>query len=490
MYVRSVVVDTAARLGVRWVLITAATVLAFWRTWQQVWSSTIAGTAIGYVFVLPGLAVCAAVGVTLRRAGELPIHDRQTDKIVGGLGVVITLGIRFLLVPRFAEDYQRMQLDVSAAWLFALSAAILVFGIRPVARYWPVWLLIVTMSPLLYRTLAILLGGQRSAFGLIMVATGAATTAIAVARTRTRAAAGFVCTLVIGTSMLVVIDHLYPRAPLLVLQTAPALGATIAVQAAFYLHHRRGRTKAPLQRPVRRPTTINSGLTFLAVFTAAATLSAIPLPDQHLIPVSHGPPPTSGPGLLMPAGWTQLAISDYQWPQRYFGPESQLSRQTLRADEPRPGWDQHDRLRTVQVDALTVANPAALEVYPGRTFYPLQNARVSPATAVDVGRGVTAEMYTVVDDTLLLTWSNLSFIWTRGPDIAQRVTLISVDNHDPGAYFPEPSPPMASNAANTLTVLFRGTLAVTDTSPNDQDQDLLTTLARDLVITQYQPGPG
>ena len=484
MIIGNVAIDAAIRLTARWILIVAATVFAFWKTWQDVWRSTTEGTAIGYVFVVPALCICAAIGISLRREGELPIHDRQTDKIVGGIGLLVTLAVQVLLLPRFAEDYQLMHIDVVAAWVFVFSSAVLVFGLRPVCRFWPVWVLALGLGPLTYRSLAIMLGGQRFHYGLIMVVLASGATAIAVSRSNRRAAVGFACSVALGSVALYVTIRMFPTAPTFATQLGPALATSIIVGACFYVHKRRGGSLAPFDRPVRRPTIINSGFAFVAVFVVAAALFVTPLPDQNLTPVSPGPAPAAHAGIVVPGGWQELDFTEYSWPRKYFGSTSQLTRQTIRTTEPNPAWDVQNRPRTVQVDTLSVRRPTTLEVYPSHTQYQLQNARVSSKVFVDVGRGVTAEMYTVVDDDLLLTWSNLNFVWVRGPGLTQRVSLITVDNHDPDAIFPEPAPSMASNGANSLAVLLRGKTAVSDTEPEYKDRDMLETLAREIVEAQ------
>ena len=67
---------------------------------------------------------------------------------------------------------------------------------------------------------------------------------------------------------------------------------------------------------------------------------------------------------------------------------------------------------------------------------------------------------------------------------AQRVSLISVDNHEPDAYFPEPKPSMASNGSHTLAVLLRGEPSTEDTESEYKDLDMLEALARLLVEAQ------
>lgn len=217
------------RLTVRWLMIAAATIFAFWPTWTNLWRSTASGTAIGYVFVPPLLCLIAAVGTDLRRGPDLPIHDRETDKIVGGIGLLVSLGLQALLMPRFAENYELMHIDVIAAWVFVWSAAVLMFGLRPVNRYWAIWVVPIVLAPLIYRTLATELGGTRFDYSIIMVLVASAATTIAVSRTWRRGFAGFVGSSILGAALVYYLSSHYPTAPLFSVQLLPALGSALLV---------------------------------------------------------------------------------------------------------------------------------------------------------------------------------------------------------------------------------------------------------------------
>ncbi|XGU19398.1 hypothetical protein ACETU7_31035 [Rhodococcus sp. 3Y1] len=190
------------RLAVRWLMIALATIFAFWPTWTKLWQSTASGTAIGYVFALPLLCLVAAVGTDLRRGPELPIHDRETDKIVGCIGLFVALGLQALLLPRFAETYELMHIDVIAAWVFVWSAAVLMFGLRPVNRYWAIWVVPIILAPLHYRAIATELGGTRFDYSVLMVLVASAATTIAVSRTWRRGAIAFVAATLLGVVIL------------------------------------------------------------------------------------------------------------------------------------------------------------------------------------------------------------------------------------------------------------------------------------------------
>lgn len=216
----------------RWVLIVVAVTGGFWQTWAGLARETDAGGLVGYVFAVPGLAVIAAGGISRRRSRELPIHDRQTDIIVAVITAGLAVAIKAFLIPRYVDKYQLLYLDVLAAWLFVVAAAIMLFGLRPVARFTAAWVVLLTMFPLPYRILVIGLGGSKVAAGLIALALGVASTAVAVARSARRALLGALSTLMIGATALLALNHFRPSAPLLLYQYL-ALITSAAVSALF-----------------------------------------------------------------------------------------------------------------------------------------------------------------------------------------------------------------------------------------------------------------
>lgn len=222
----------------------------------------------------------------------------------------------------------------------------------------------------------------------------------------------------------------------------------------------------------------------VTVVVASVILFAIPIPEQLVIASTPGPPgPVSEP-LIVPDGWTQTGTEDFDWVRSYFGQKSSLNRQVMRAVEGNPAWDLQSRPRTVVVDVLTTTNRASLGVYPESTLYRLSNTRSSDPLSAKLGHDVYGSLYTSVSDALLLTWTKLVFTWVRG-DFTQRVTVISVDNHEPDADFPQPMPSMASNLGTSLAIFLRGNTIATDDDPDYKDQGLLTSFAIDLIHAQW-----
>jgi hypothetical protein len=140
----------------------------------------------------------------------------------------------------------------------------------------------------------------------------------------------------------------------------------------------------------------------------------------------------------------------------------------------------------VMVDNVVTDRPFSFNVYPAKVLYDVGATRLSKPRRIDLGWGVTGEMVSVVDDRLLVTWNMLQWTWRSG-NRAQRVLVISVDNHEDTAPFPNPSGALLPTLNTLITVLFRGNSAVDDRNPTFKDLDLLTTFGRALVNAQLQP---
>ena len=468
----------------RWIVIVAATLIGFHSTWLQLIEEIRTGTTGGYVLIVPPLVAVVAIGVTRRRRNELPIHDRQTDIITSVLLLLIALAIKGLLMPRYATNYQVMHLDVLAAWVFVCGACVAMFGLRVTAAYWEAWMMLFLSSPVVYRIVLIEFGGTKLAAGQITLVLAASAIGLATRRTRARGFFYGSTTFVTGLMVLIVIDQRWPDAPIAVSQYVPSVIATVVVGSGVYLWTFRGlapRTLPP--NPVSIPQAVRGAM---CIAVAALLAALLPLPDQRLTPVSAGPPYSGTASQVVPPGWVQLSSVDYDWPRAYFRQGSVLRRQMLRAEEPNPEWDRLLRPRTVAVQTLQVRRVGSFAVYPTESMYALGKSRVSPKEYVDLGRGVTAEYFTVVDDTLLLTWSLLSFVWTRSDTVAQRVSLLTVDNHELDAPFPQPEPNTVANARTLMRVLLRGNGTVEDTDPEYKDRSMLIDVGRELVEAQWQ----
>ncbi|PXW30065.1 UNVERIFIED_CONTAM: hypothetical protein DES50_109173 [Williamsia faeni] len=471
------------RVAFRWTVIGILTLIAFWPSIVDLMEETSSGGLVGYVLGIPFLTLVAAQGVARRRDDELPIHDRQTDLIVGFMGMVLALLVKGVLLDRYAEQYDLLRLDMLAMWLFVVSAAVTLFGLRPVARFAWVWLLLLAVFPIGFRILVISLGGSRYAAGFVMVLLAAAATALAVGRTRRRGLVGAAATTALGCAIVIGMMELFPSAPVIAYELIPSQTATIAVCSAMYLSSRRGETKTPLNRPVNSLSAKSIQLAGALVLVFGVLLALISPPASSAPPVYREDALEFGTPLIAPPGWQTTDITEYDFVKRFYGQDSTLIRQYMTADEGNPAWDKLSRPRTVVVDSVTSPWPVNFNVYSDNVIYDMTKTRTSEGLEIDLGNGVVGELFTVVDDALHVTWTKLTWTW-RNENHGQRVTLLTVDNHDPGAPFPEPEDALVSNLNTVFTVLIRGNSVATDDDPDFKDAGLLTVFGRDLVATQ------
>lgn len=477
----------SVRIAGRWLLIAVCTLGAFWPSILRTVDDLRGGDPLGYIFVMPFLAGVAAFGIARRRGNELPIHDRQIDSIVGGMGLVFALVMQWLLVPRYEEQFSLLRIDLLVCLLFIVSSAVLMFGLRPVGRFWPVWLMLAVIAPLPYRMMVVTLGGQSLHVAVVLTFFAAAATGIAVGRSRRRAVIGVTSTIALGLVTLAAVKLFFPEAPRLVVQFVPpgvaafGVGIGMYLQYGYYFDDRRtAYSMAPQRTPAVRTGLVRSGLVVVA---CAAVLGSLPLPPPPATVVAEGPLPTQQ--TAAPSGWTVDSSREFDWADRFFGRYATLTREVLLAQEGVPEWDAQLRPRRIVVDTLDTLRPASLHVYPADTLYRSVHTRRSPAIPIDLGHGVQGELTTVVDEDLLLTWSILSFTWTRGRTV-ERVNMITVDDHRPVARFPEPTPSMASDVTNTLNVLVRGNSVTVDDQPQYKDKDMLTVVGSQFVEAQWK----
>lgn len=473
---------TLSRLLLRWAYIAALTLFAFHETLRSLYQSTVAGSLNGYVWMMPVAAVVAAFGVARRHRTELPIHDRQSDVIVGTIGLIVALMLQWVLLPRYGQTFHLLRIDLVAMWMFILSSSIVLFGLRPIIRFGAVWLLLTMSFPLGYQLAVIVFGGNRTAAGAACMVIAAIATAISVGRNPGRAAVGAVTALAVGLPVLMGMAVLAPNAPLLAFQMIPALTAMSVVGLAMYFVARRGRPKRLLDRRIEpvAATQIMAGVP--AVLVVAILISLVPLPRSAASPAWFDGM-RFGRSLAAPSGWHQTEEIDYPWVRRIYGHDATLIRQRFVADAGNPLWDKHAQPRTVMVDSTSTWRPFSLQVYPTTVLYDESSSRISDPHFIDLGHGITGSLVTVIDEKRLLTWNLLTWTW-RAEGSAQRVTVAAVDNHESDALFPEPSGGLVPTLRTMIIILFRGNSATWDRDPVFKDADLLTQFSQRLIDAQ------
>lgn len=475
------------RLAARWALIVACTTVAFHDSIASVVRTTRNEGVGGYVWVVPAAAVLVSLGVARRHRTELPIHDRQTDIIVGSMGLVLAMLVQGVLVPRFALYFYLLRLDLVAMWLFVLSSSIVLFGLRPVIRFGWVWALMFMVFSLPYYLSVVFLGGGKFAAGASTLIIAAIGTGIAVGRTFRRGFIGSMATWGVGFAVLIAIGLFFNSAPVWVYQQVPGLTAISVVAVSMYFQARRGVPKRVLDRKVEPLAASQVWAAAPLVLGVTIVLTLIPLPSEatesRLSGTAPGRP-VAGQPLVAPTGWTSTGYENFGWVHRFYGGGSELTRQRMTADTGEPRFDKFARPRTLVVDNIVTDRPFAFEIYPMRVLYNLAEARISAPQRVELGFGIKGNLYSVVDDKLLITWTGLTFGWGNS-QLGQRVTVFAVDNHEPDAQFPTPSDSMASTLRSLITMLFRGNAVLSDDSPGFKDGDLLTEFGRALVAAQF-----
>ncbi|GAA3700856.1 hypothetical protein [Gordonia hankookensis] len=475
--------NPAVVVALRWGLVLVTAVIAFWQTLGAVATEMVAGTIITYLPAAVVLVVIAAVGISWRRATELPIYDRQTDVIVGVVLLVISISVKAMNL-RYPGEYLTTHVDLLALWVFLLGGACMVFGLRPIARYRGAWFLLLVIFPVPYRIIVLPLGGDSLAAGVVMVAFGAIATGVATGRTLNRGLAGAAIAGVVGVVALIGVWLIFPHAARVVYQTVPAVGAALVASALLYVDHRRRHESwTPLGRPMYSVSVRKVGRPGLALVVFAVAMFFIPIPSYGQTPNQEIDGLDTRPPLVVPSGWVQKNVTRYDWVERLYGPESTMTVQDLFQAEGSTDFDKFARPRRVEVNAVEATTPLRFEVYPAIFVYDFVGDRFSEPIEVPLPHGVTGYLQTIVDDESYLTFTRLYWSWTDGQR-TQRVSLLSVDNHDPDAAFPVPDLTVARNLATFMTVLFRGNSVTVDLEPQFKDRDLLVGCASDLINAQ------
>lgn len=470
------------RAVLRWEFLATVTVVAFHESLHHLIAQTRAGSLIGYVWFMLLATLVAAVAVARRQRVELPIHDRQTDVIVGALGLLTALMVQGILLQRYSQYFLLLRIDLVASWLFVISSSILLFGLRPVARFAWVWAIPVVSVPLAYQVTVIFFGGNRVAAGAGTVLIAAVASAVALGRSRIRALVGALVAWSVGLVALFAMAFFTPDAPLLVFQLGPASLALAVANGGFFLYSRRGTSKLLLEREIRPLAVRQVWAAVPGVLVVAAILS------QITMPLPTAPPPQVsgmifGRPLAAPVGWHVTEEAEYTWARRLHGKDATTIRQRFVADTGDMRWDKFGRPRTVVVDATSTWRPISLQVFPAAIAYDESTSRVSEPTFVDLGHGITGTLRTAVDEKLLVSFDLLSWTW-RNEGSAQRIMVSSVDNHEDDAPFPEPNGGLGSSLRTMFSVLLRGNAVTSNTDPTFKDAEMLGEFGRGLVDAQ------
>ncbi|WP_425705226.1 hypothetical protein [Gordonia sp. DT30] len=473
-------------ITLRWLVLAALTVIAFRRTIDSVILEIKALTVIVYLPVLLVLVLIAAIGKSWRPSSEPPIYDRQTDVIVGSIILLLAVSMQAMVDPRYARAYLAIHVDLLALWLFVLGGAIILFGLRPVARYRWIWLLALLIWPVPMQVAILAAGGSPVAAGAVMVVVGAGATLIAVGRTRRRGIIGATLSAVTGLAILIAFDAVGGGNHEILIVVVPAIAAALVASCAMYFDYRRRHRLgwSPLGRNVAPPTSARVRRPGLLLVLAAIGIAFVPVPvtGTNEPSTTIGGMPVGVP-LVLPDDWRQESVSSYDWADRLYGSGSVMNRQMVVQKQGSPQFDKQSHPRRVAVDSVDSAHPLSLQTYFYIFRYNMVGYRFATTVEVPMPHGVRARMTTVVDDARYLTYTVVSWWWDNGSK-TQQVMLWAVDNHETDAYFPQPAFTVTQNLNTMFTVLFRGNAAIQDSTHTYKDRDLLVGLAGGLVDAQ------
>ena len=478
-------------IGARWLFIVVVTAVTFRGSLTSVVEDIAAGGAIVQVCCPVVTAVAAAFAVRRRGRRMLPIHDRETDIIVGVAALALAVSSASLLAPRLAAVYYLWRLDLLFVWLFVFGAAVLMFGLRPTTHYRVAWLVLALIWPFPVRVVTLSLTND-----LRLVAAIELLVAVFVIDYGRRPDDRLrrlptVVAAILGAGAVALVPAARPAA-LVVVPTVVALFAGLATRRVTA-----GRVTSPAATRALVVTRAPRAALGLAVGGVVASF-LIPGPPAQVAPSVPTVHRTAyAPGQFVPAtGWQVVSAEDIESTRKYFGVTSSWTRTQLVSTGPR--WvDPAGRQRHVVTDVLTVPRASTLITFPVTTTYPMGDLRLGPQLTVDLGDGVSAQTYGAVDESRQLTWTLLTFTWTLpaavarppqpgdsvGPDdtLTQRVTLMAVDDHRPGAPFPEPAAAVGNSVRAVLTRIVRGDQSQLAAAGSAKDTAMLVSVGRGIV---------
>lgn len=467
-------------------------------------------TPLGYLALVPAIALVLAYVAYRRAPIPLPIHDRQLDYIVG-LGLVIAAGAIGLLLPdALTSRFWLYRLDLLGLPLFAAGVVALIYGLRALwtLRFPIVFLLLAWPAPYL----PLVGDGIR----LFVDATSAVLTLIArilpiadavpgddtyffirhgqeyfplSVSSACSGVNGFVGFILIGTALAYLVTGPLRRR---LLWLATGLGLiwllnVVRIEAIFVVAAIAGETAAiDILHPVAGLIVFNLGvlgmlravprfgLAFVPVATPAPS-AVIPVHRVRaasivsialaivLASVNTGyarfEPLVAAPGAARLApfdvrtahipNWQSALVANYEEGKAFFGPTSTWERM-LYSSTPSAS------LRSsvpIYVDAINTPDANALSAYGIEACYQFHGFRVEASEKVDIGGGVVAEVLDYHSPRDLVDWTALWWEWpvTVGQKLLYQRVVLFVANGPRAEYLGADESPIASERGRFAT---------------------------------------
>lgn len=427
------------------------------------------------------MAAVLFIGLDLKRAKALDIHDREVDYIIGCMAMVIAISVKVLLLPRFQEWDALLRLDVFAMLVFAFGACGLLYGMRSTLHFGPGWVLLFCYNPPVNLMVSTILGGGWLGSALSNLIGLSLAVMIALNRNLMQKAYFGLFAFLLGLFIAFFMEFFFN--PPAYLTYLPGVLATLLV---IYNTSR----VTPAHWVIRRrpPTIKDARLAMVIVILSTVVLVLNPVSRDlgGLNTLYAGPQNLPESGSTSPPGWSVTEEENYDWAGRYFGPGSSLIRKKLTADEYNAEWDQAGLVRTVAVDTLLASDYYQARAFGAETLYSTLSGRRSEVLKVYLGEGIIGEAYTVLDESDFLTYTKLVYSWKRADGFVESVTIIAVDDHRPEARFPELAPSLSRMFTQVLTILLRGNSVTVDTETEYKDLGLVTQVANEIIVWEME----
>ncbi len=297
-----------------------------------------------------------AMGVLARDHAQLPIHDRQSDGIVGTILLALAWVVQYKLVARFPDVYLTLHLDLLALWMFLLGSCVLLFGTRPTLRHRGSWLILLLTFPFPIRLLTLLLGGTAASASTVIIGIAVASAALAAGPNMSRVAIGTATAGVAGATTLTLMHLVAPATSPALVIVGPAFVAGLSAGIALYIDDviRFGVTNNLVRMPARPVVARGSWRVVATVAVATAAIAVVMVPSGDIRPSATGHRSLETTGApVVPDLWDQTDLIRYDFAGRLYGKGGSMTRQRLTARSADPAWDSEGRRRVIVVDTIT-----------------------------------------------------------------------------------------------------------------------------------------
>ncbi|TFV59163.1 hypothetical protein E4P42_09410 [Mycobacterium sp. PS03-16] len=392
------------------------TALAVGPGYAETVTAALNGSRTSLLAVLPLLVVAIASGY---RSAPRGVADTESNWIIAALVAIPALAGLWLLGQRMPTLAALWHLhNFGGVVIFAAALSVL-FGVRHVARMWPLWVFaICCVSPLPLVLVSAAFGGSDAAAAVPAALAGTVAVALAspMAGWWRRLVAAATCAAVSTVVIVAAAAHL----PLAV--TTLLVGGVFPVTAIVCCRRTPagvGSWTAPHALSVRTVGVLAAMAAALAVLAPNAGAPTGPLPAVDIDWADRA-------GLTSPVS--------YDFMTRYAGPDVELVRYRVATTPLRPA---------IAVDVMTAADRTALTEAADLMWYPAARpAEYRPAPA-DSGLPAGALMAHTNADTARVggrdDWLAITWQWRAG-EVFQQVTVLSNQSLNSARSLPAPKP--------------------------------------------------